>query len=113
MSSFPTVVFSNGPGGGFGGPGGGFRTGRSSGRPLLIPVLKKPPPGPPKPPPGPPKPPPGPPKPPPGPPKLAIKVISLGVISLVAALTIRLVYESYKRLLITLVAPCWSMVLSD
>ena len=46
-----------GPGGGFGGPGGGFRTGRSSGKPLLLPVLKKPPPGPPKPPPGPPKPP--------------------------------------------------------
>ena len=45
-----------GPGGGFGGPGGGFRTGRSSGKPLLLPVLKKPPPGPPKPPPGPPKP---------------------------------------------------------
>ena len=36
-----------------------FRTGRSSGKPLLLPVLKKPPPGPPKPPPGPPKPPPG------------------------------------------------------
>ena len=34
-----------GPGGGFGGPGGGFRTGRSSGKPLLLPVLKKPPPG--------------------------------------------------------------------
>ena len=34
-----------------------FRTGRSSGKPLLLPVLKKPPPGPPKPPPGPPKPP--------------------------------------------------------
>ena len=33
-------------------------------KPLLLPVLKKPPPGPPKPPPGPPKPPPGPPKPP-------------------------------------------------
>ena len=48
-----------GPGGGFGGPGGGFRTGKSSGKPLLLPVLKKPPPGPPKPPPGPPKPPPG------------------------------------------------------
>ena len=46
-----------GPGGGFSGPGGGFRTGRSSGKPLLLPVLKKPPPGPPKPPPGPPKPP--------------------------------------------------------
>ena len=45
-------VFS-GPGGGFGGPGGGFRTGKSSGKPLLLPVLKKPPPGPPKPPPGP------------------------------------------------------------
>ena len=27
-----------------------FRTGRSSGKPLLLPVLKKPPPGPPKPP---------------------------------------------------------------
>ena len=47
-----------GPGGGFSGPGGGFfSTGRSSGLPLLLPVLK-PPPGPPKPPPGPPKPPP-------------------------------------------------------
>ena len=46
-----------GPGGGFGGPGGGFRTGKSSGKPLLLPILKKPPPGPPKPPPGPPKPP--------------------------------------------------------
>ena len=45
-----------GPGGGLGGPGGGFRTGKSSGKPLLLPVLKKPPPGPPKTPPGPPKP---------------------------------------------------------
>ena len=36
-----------------GGPGGGFRTGRSSGKPLLLPVLKKTPPGPPKPLPGP------------------------------------------------------------
>ena len=51
-----------GPGGGFGAPGGGFSDSRSSGKPLLLPVLKKPPPGPPKPPPGPPKPPPGPPK---------------------------------------------------
>ena len=35
-----------------------FRTGRSSGKPLLLlPVLKQTPPGPPKPPPGPPKPP--------------------------------------------------------
>ena len=42
-----------GPGGGFGAPGGGFRTGKSSGKPLLLPVLKKPPPGPPKPLPGP------------------------------------------------------------
>ena len=33
-----------------------FRTGRSSGKPLLLPVLKKTPPGPPKPPPGPPNP---------------------------------------------------------
>ena len=40
-----------GPGGGLGGPGGGFRTGKSSGKPLLLPVLKKTPPGPPKPPP--------------------------------------------------------------
>ena len=76
MSSFLIVPSSNcpgggfggpgggfgAPGGGFGGPGGGFRTGKSSGKPLLLPVLKKPPPGPPKPPPGPPKPPPGPPK---------------------------------------------------
>ena len=44
-----------GPDGGFGGPGGGFRTGRSSGKPLLLQVLKKTLPGPPKPPPGPPK----------------------------------------------------------
>ena len=58
---FPYVLISNrpgggfgGPGSGFGGPGGGFNTGRSSGKPLLLPVLKKPPPGPPKPPPGPP-----------------------------------------------------------
>ena len=53
MSSFLivlAVVF--GPGSGFGGPGGGFfRTGSSSGLPLLLPVLK-PPPGPPKPLPG-------------------------------------------------------------
>ena len=66
VSSFLIVLISNcpsggfgGPGGGLGGPGGGFRTGRSSGKPLLLPVLKKPPPGPPKPPPGPSKPPPG------------------------------------------------------
>ena len=32
-----------------------FRIGRSRGKPLLLPMLKKPPPGPPKPPPGPPK----------------------------------------------------------
>ena len=58
-----TLIASfGGPGDGFGGPGGGFLC-SSSGLPL-------------------------PPhwKPPPGPPKLAIKVISLGVISLVAAL---------------------------
>ena len=61
VSSFLIVLISNcpgggfgGPGAGFGGPGGGFRTGRSSGKPLLLPVLKKTPPGPPKPPPGPP-----------------------------------------------------------
>ena len=48
-----------GPGGGFGGPGGGFSDNRSSGKPLLLLRLKKPPPGPPKPPPGPPRPPPG------------------------------------------------------
>ena len=66
VSSFLIVLISNcpgggfdGPGGGFGGPGGGSRTGRCSGRPLLLPVLKKPPLGPPKPPPGPSKPPPG------------------------------------------------------
>ena len=47
-----------GPGGGFGGPGGGFSDNRSSGKPLLLLRLKKPPPGPPKPPPGPPRPPP-------------------------------------------------------
>ena len=51
-----------GPGGGFGGPGGGFSGSRSSGKPLLLLRLKKPPPGPPKPAPGPQKPPPGPPK---------------------------------------------------
>ena len=45
-----------GPGGGFGGPGGGFSDNRSSGKPLLLLRLKKPPPGAPKPPPGPPKP---------------------------------------------------------
>ena len=63
VGSFLIVPVSNcpgggfgGPGGGFGGPGGGFRTGRSSGKPLLLPVLKKPPPGPPKPPLVPPKP---------------------------------------------------------
>ena len=44
--------------GGFGGPGGVcLSTGRSSGLPRLLPVLNKPPPGPPKPPPGPHKPP--------------------------------------------------------
>ena len=41
----------------FDGPEGVFRTGRSSGKPLLLPVLK-PLPGPPKPTPGPPEPPP-------------------------------------------------------
>ena len=45
-----------GPGGGFGAPGGGFSGSRSSGKPLLLLRLKKPPPGAPKPPPGPPKP---------------------------------------------------------
>ena len=45
-----------GPGAGFGGPGGGFSGSRSSGKPLLLLRLKKPPPGPPKSPPGPPKP---------------------------------------------------------
>ena len=55
MDSFLIVLISKCPGGDFGGPGGGFRTGRSSGKPLLIPMLKKTPPGPPKPPPGPPK----------------------------------------------------------
>ena len=51
------VVFGGfgGPGGGFGGPGGGLNGNRSSGKPLLLLRLKKPPPGPPKPPPGPPK----------------------------------------------------------
>ena len=51
------MLVSNCPGGGFGDPGGGFRTGRSSGKPLLLPILKQTPPGPPKPPPGTPKPP--------------------------------------------------------
>ena len=46
-----------GPGGGFGGPGGGFSGSRSSGKPLLLLRLKKPPPGPQKPVPGPPGPP--------------------------------------------------------
>ena len=51
-----------GPGGGFGGPGSGFLRGpgsgfsdsKSSGKPLLLLRLNKPPPGPRKPPPGPP-----------------------------------------------------------
>ena len=34
-----------GPGGGFGGPGGGFSDNRSSGKPLLLLRLKKPPSG--------------------------------------------------------------------
>ena len=38
-----------GPSGGFGGPGGGFSNSRSSGKPLLLLRLKKPPPGAPKP----------------------------------------------------------------
>ena len=50
-----------GPGTGFCSPGGGFSDSRSSGKPLLLLRLKKPPPGPPKPAPGPQKPPPGPP----------------------------------------------------
>ena len=36
----PGGGFSN-PSGGLGGPGGGFRTGSSSGKPLLLPVLKE------------------------------------------------------------------------
>ena len=54
------IIFDigEGPGGGFGGPGGGFSDRRSSGKPLLLLRLKKPPPGRPKPPPGPQKPPP-------------------------------------------------------
>ena len=47
------------PGGGFGGLGGGVNSNRSSGKPLLLLLQKKTPPGPPKPPPGPPKSPPG------------------------------------------------------
>ena len=44
------VLFGfGGPGGGFGAPGGGFSDNRSSGKPLLLLRLKKPPPGPPKP----------------------------------------------------------------
>ena len=56
----PRVIFGfGGPGGGF----GGFQVGsKSSGKPLLLLRLKKPPPGPPKPAPGPQKPPPGLPK---------------------------------------------------
>ena len=46
----------NCPGGGFGGPEGGFSDSRSSGKPLLLLRLKKPPPGAPTPPPGLPKP---------------------------------------------------------
>ena len=46
-----------GPGAGFGGPGGGFSGSRSSGKPLLLLRLKKPPPGLQKPVPGPPGPP--------------------------------------------------------
>ena len=42
-----------GPGGGFDGPGGGFNSNRSSGKPLLLLALQKPPPGPPTPQPGP------------------------------------------------------------
>ena len=64
MSSFLIVPNSNcpgggfgGPGGGFGGPGGGFSDSRSSGKPLLLLRLKKPPPGLQKPVPGPPGPP--------------------------------------------------------
>ena len=47
------VVFSGfcGPGGGFGGSGGGLNGNRSSGKPLLLPRLKKLTPEPPKPPP--------------------------------------------------------------
>ena len=61
LSSFRFVfcfvfVGLGGPGGGFGAPGGGFSGSRSSGKPLLLLRLKKPPPGAPKPPPGPPKP---------------------------------------------------------
>ena len=50
------VLVFGAPGGGFGGPGGGFSGNRSSGKPLLLSLLRKPPPGPPKPPPGPSKP---------------------------------------------------------
>ena len=39
---FVFVCF-DGPGGGLGAPGGGFRTGKSRGKPLLLPVLKTPP----------------------------------------------------------------------
>ena len=57
LFSFCFFVFVGlgGPGGGFGGPGDGFRTGRSGGKPLVLPLLKRPLPGPPKPSPGPPK----------------------------------------------------------
>ena len=48
------VVFG-GFGGPGGGPGGGLNGSRSSGKPLLLPRFKKPPPGPPEPPPKPPK----------------------------------------------------------
>ena len=51
VSSCPGVSFG-GPDNGFGGPGGDFRTGKSGGKPLLLPVLKKPPQGLPKPLPG-------------------------------------------------------------
>ena len=63
QSSFLILLISNcpsggfgGPGGGFGAPGGGFSDNRSSGKPLLLLLLRKPPPGPPKPLPGPPGP---------------------------------------------------------
>ena len=58
VSNCPGDSF-RGPGSGLGGPEGGFRTGKSSGKPLLLLVLKKLPPGPPKPLPGPRKLPPG------------------------------------------------------
>ena len=54
MVCFVVLGGFGGPGDGFGGPGVGLNGNRSSGKPLLLLILRKPPPGPPKPRPGPP-----------------------------------------------------------